>query len=116
MQLFNYLIAIIFEAAISARMGDDDDIEPDAGLKKAEQLMSSNLCGSQLDLFMHGEGDPFAPGHAKIKHSENDAHNSEMSKVFLESEKTAYKRNPNNEPTNTEDKEYEDVMTETSTL
>ncbi|XP_031635097.1 anoctamin-1 isoform X2 [Contarinia nasturtii] len=99
---------------IAERMGDD--IEPDAGILKAEKLMSSNLCGSQLDLFMHGEGDPFAPGHAVIKQNENSAHDNEMNKMFLESEKIAYKRSSKNDPTDSIDNESGEAMTETSAL
>lgn len=33
-------------------------------LVRMEQLMSGELSGSQLDLVMHGPGEPTAPGHS----------------------------------------------------
>lgn len=88
----------------------DASIEPDFGLKKAEQLMSSNLCGSQLDLFMHGEGDPFAPGHAEPHKIDN-----EINEMFLESEKTRISHKPNS--TNKSNvKESGKTVTETTIL
>lgn len=100
---------------IADRMGDAS-IEPDAGLKKAEQLMSSNLSGSQLDLFMHGEGDPFAPGHVKPHQYEDNPHDNELNKMFLESEKNRISRKPNANNNNSDIKEYGEPTTETSTL
>lgn len=96
----------------------DATVEPDIGLKKAEQLMSSNLSGSQLDLFMHGEGDPFAPGHVKPNQYENSQHDTELNKMFLESEKNRIspKHNSKNSPSNSDVKEYGEPTTETSTL
>lgn len=105
--------SLIPAVTITDRMGDDI-IEPDAGIKKAEQLMSSNLSGSQLDLFMHGEGDPFAPGHVRPHQYEHD---NELNKMFLESEKNriSNKTNSNDSP-NSDIKEYGETTTETSTL
>lgn len=111
---------------IADRMGDAS-IEPDAGMKKAEQLMSSNLSGSQLDLFLHGEGDPFAPGHVEPHQYENqsnssplsgipNSHDTELNKMFLESEKNRISRKPNANNNNSDIKEYGEPTTETSTL
>lgn len=76
-------------ATILDRLGDasTNEVESDIGIKKAEELLSSNLCGSQLDLFMHGEG-AFAPGHVKPRpESRSRQHNdNELNKMFLESE------------------------------
>lgn len=96
----------------------DATIEPDAGIKKAEQLMSSNLSGSQLDLFMHGEGDPFAPGHVRPHQYEHGSHDNELNKMFLESEKDRISQKPNsaNSLNSPDIKEYGEPTTETSTL
>lgn len=100
----------------------DENLEPDAGIRKAEQLMSSNLSGSQLDLFMHGEGDPFAPGHVKPNQYEHDTENSqndtELNKIFLESEKNRSSHKPNAKygRNNSDNKENGEPDTETSTL
>lgn len=56
--------------------------EDEMGTKRMEILMKDNLSGSQLDLVMHGEGDPIAPGHCKPHQYDND-----LSKAFLESER-----------------------------
>lgn len=107
-------------------MGDagTNEVESDIGIKKAEQLMSNNLCGSQLDLFMHGEGDPFAPGHVKPKTDDKSQHNdNEFNKMFLESEKNGIspKINSNansnaNSKTNSDANESDDRTIETSSL
>lgn len=47
--------------------------------------MTENLSGSQLDLVIHGEGDPFAPGHSTHNKSQQDL--NELNKMFIESEK-----------------------------
>lgn len=64
-------------------------MEPPADLLRIEQLMSNNLSSSQLDLVMHGEGDPFAPGHVKPRNYDSKMHqnNSKYSEMFLETEK-----------------------------
>lgn len=70
---------------------------------------------------MHGEGDPFAPGHVKprtydSKLRQNDSKYSEM---FLETEKNggAFRRNvPEKNPNQIDTKESDEPATETSTL
>lgn len=44
---------------------------PQMNLVRMEQLMSGELSGSQLDLVMHGEGQPTAPGHSMPRLNEN---------------------------------------------
>lgn len=53
--------------------------------------MSENLSGSQLDLVMHGEGDPIAPGHSKPHIVETH----ELNKMFLETEKNGGRKSNN---------------------
>lgn len=62
-------------------MEDPNVAESLVDVKRMETLMTENLSGSQLDLVMHGEGDPFAPGHSK-KINQN-----ELNKTFIESER-----------------------------
>lgn len=71
--------------------------------------MAENLSGSQLDLVIHGEGDPFAPGHGT--HSISQQELNELNKMFIESEKGR----PNNKQTIQVD-DLENGETETSTL
>lgn len=99
-----------------------ESIDAQTELLRIEQLMTNNLSSSQLDLVMHGEGDPFAPGHVKPRNydsklRENDSKYSEM---FLETEKNGGARrkkgaekNPNQINTQESD---EPSTTETSTL
>lgn len=109
-------------------MGDagiepDAAVEPDVDMKRMEQLMTNNLSGSQLDLVMHGDGDPFAPGHVK-PHQYSDEYNNkhrndnELNQMFLESEKprATNKFVSNIHPNNVEFKENDEPFTETSTL
>lgn len=79
--------------------------EPSSELKIMEQLMEEDLSGSQLDLVMHGEGDPIAPGHCKPNQYDKD-----LSKAFIESEKNG------KNPKNTEVISHGEPSTETSTL
>lgn len=70
--------------------------EPPADVERIEQLMSNNLSESQLDLVLHGDGDPFAPGHVKPHQydSKTRQRNKEYSEMFLDSEKNGLsKRN-----------------------
>lgn len=99
-----------------ASNADVEEVESNIGIKRAEQLMSSNLSGSQLDLFIHGEGDPFAPGHVKPK-QENQPHqnDNELNKTFLESEKKRISQQPNSNASS-DGKEHNESIIETSTL
>lgn len=103
---------------IANRFGDAivEEVEPDVGIKKAEQLLSSNLSGSQLDLFMHGDGDPFAPGHVKPKPNENRTNQSdqELNRMFLESETNGISSKFNSK--RSDEREFDEPITETSTL
>lgn len=56
-------------------------LEPATITERMEQLMSGNLSRSQLDLVMHGPGQPTAPGHSKPHQYET------VNNAFLESEK-----------------------------
>lgn len=56
-------------------------LEPAIISERMEQLMSENLSSSQLDLVMHGPGQPTAPGHATPHQYEK------VNNAFLESEK-----------------------------
>lgn len=60
---------------------DENDAEPPVNLTKIQQLMSGALSGSQLDLVMHGPGNPTAPGHGAPDQMEN------VNCAFLISEK-----------------------------
>lgn len=80
--LFFDLDPIVYESA------NEEDIDA----KRIEQLMAENLSGSQLDLVIHGDGDPFAPGHSKPNLQEQN----ELNKMFLESERTGGKNTSNN--------------------
>lgn len=66
-----------------------DSVEPRVDVEKMEQLMANNLSGSQLDLVMHGDGDPFAPGHVKPQQYDSKARRRDKkhNEMFLESEK-----------------------------
>lgn len=111
-----------FRYYVTDRIGDAS-IEPDIDMKRMEQLMTNNLSGSQLDLVIHGDGDPFLPGHVKPNQYENDQNethrnDNELNQMFLESEKL---RNPNKHVSNTiansfELKEHDEPLTESSTL
>lgn len=71
-------------------------VDPRVEVERIEQLLTNNLSGSQLDLVMHGEGDPFAPGHVKPHQYDSKAHrrNKKDNELFLESEKNGLsKRN-----------------------
>lgn len=106
------------KGSISDRFGDAS-MEPKSDSKRIEQLLSSNLSGSQLDLVMHGEGNPFAPGHAKPHQIEHKTNNkSELNKMFLESEKNGIARRNVSSPVSNEfsAKESGETPTETSTL
>lgn len=81
---------IIKQEAIRARfntrpnsMHDTTDriVEPVITTERIEHLMSENLTRSQLDLLMHGPGQPTAPGHCKPHQYES------VNNAFLESEK-----------------------------
>lgn len=94
---------------------------PQTDILRIEQLMTNNLSSSQLDLVMHGEGDPFAPGHVKPRNydsklSQNDSKHSAM---FLQTEKNGgvYRKNGAEKNRNQNDsKEPDDSKTETSSL
>lgn len=97
-------------------------LEPSTDLLRIEQLMTNNLSTSQLDLVMHGEGDPFAPGHVKPRNydsklRQNDSKHSEM---FLETEKNGGRLRKTNgaqkNPNQIDINEYDEPTTETSTL
>lgn len=85
---------------------DANVAEPEVDVKRMETLMAENLSGSQLDLVMHGEGDPFAPGHSR------KINQTELNKMFLESERVGGKIFPKNVDSN----ENGEIETETSTL
>lgn len=59
----------------------DSTAEPVIVTAQMEQLMSSHLSRSQLDLMMHGPGQPTAPGHCEPHQYET------VNNAFLESEK-----------------------------
>lgn len=56
--------------------------EIDNQIEDIAKLMTENLSSSQLDLVMHGPGDPFAPGHCEPKVDDGNFNNA-----FIESEK-----------------------------
>lgn len=60
-----------------------------AGARMA-QLIKGHLSSSQLDLVMHGPGDPTAPGHSNRRQRDNSSSN------FIQSERAAA-RNRNTE-------------------
>lgn len=94
----------------------DASLEPITDIKRMEQLMTTNLSGSALDLVMHGEGDPFAPGHVKPKSLQpKERKHNEM---FLESEKRSMtNKNPSKYSPNEFDiKEFGEPTTETSSM
>lgn len=87
-------------------MADPNVAEPEVDVKRMETLMAENLSGSQLDLVMHGEGDPFAPGHSmKINQIE-------LNKMFIESERVGGKKMPKS----VDPIENGEIETETSAL
>lgn len=51
-------------------------------LVRMEQLMSDELSGSQLDLVIHGEGEPTAPGHSLPRSTDTN-----INSTFLMNEK-----------------------------
>lgn len=57
------------------------NLEPANITERMEKLMTENLSSSQLDLVMHGPGQPTAPGHCKPNQYES------VNNAFLESEK-----------------------------
>lgn len=65
----------------SIRDSVDHILEPTMNTERMEQLLSENLSSSQLDLVMHGPGQPTAPGHCKPNQYES------VNNAFLESEK-----------------------------
>lgn len=65
----------------SVRDATDHVQEPVNMTERIEELMSANLSRSQLDLVMHGPGQPTAPGHCKPHQYES------VNNAFLESEK-----------------------------
>lgn len=81
---------IIKQEAARARMSTRENsildtssriLEPANITERMEQLMTENLSSSQLDLVMHGPGQPTAPGHCKPNQYES------VNNAFLESEK-----------------------------
>lgn len=96
----------------------DGSIEPKMDIETIEQLMTGNLSRSQLDLVMHGEGDPFAPGHVKPQQYSSEGHQraTELNKMFLESEKKRISNKKLNDSKNVDANDYGEAMTETSTL
>lgn len=106
---------------ILERFGDAS-IEPRADAVQLEKLMTDNLSGSQLDLVMHGDGDPFAPGHVKPHQYDSASRqlDKKHSEMFLESEKNGLNNrnvisfNLNSNPMDEE--ENDDRTAETSTL
>lgn len=87
-------------------MVDGNVAEPEVNVKRMETLMAENLSGSQLDLVIHGEGDPFAPGHSK------NINQTELNKMFIESERVGGQKLPKS----VDFIENGDIVTETSTL
>lgn len=65
----------------SVRDKTDQAPEPAIITERMEKLMSENLSSSQLDLVMHGPGQPTAPGHCRPHQYES------VNNAFLESEK-----------------------------
>lgn len=65
----------------SVRDPTDHVLDPAIITTHMEQLMSENLSRSQLDLMIHGPGQPTAPGHCKPNQYES------VNNAFLESEK-----------------------------
>lgn len=70
---------------------------------------------------MHGEGDPFAPGHVKPRNYDSKLrqNDSKYSEMFLETEKNGgtFRRNvPEKNPNQIDIKESDEPATETSTL
>lgn len=59
----------------------DDGDSAQMNLARMEQLMCDNMSGSQLDLVMHGPGDPTAPGHTAP-----GSRNANVNAAFLMSE------------------------------
>lgn len=76
--------------------------------------MANNLSQSQIDLVMHGDGDPFAPGHAKPHQYDSDSRKRDKkhNEMFLESEKKGH----NGTSKSYETEENDDQTIETSTL
>lgn len=68
---------------------DEIDAEGHVNLVRMEQLMSGALSGSQLDLVMHGPGNPTAPGPGLPENFEN------VNSAFLMSEKNSGARRLN---------------------
>lgn len=80
--------------------------------------MTNNLSGSQLDLFLHGEGDPFAPGHVKphqFEHSKERQRDKKHNEMFLASEKNGLS-NGNMANSSSNHFDIDDETIETSTL
>lgn len=70
---------------------------------------------------MHGDGDPFAPGHVKPRNYDSKLHqnNSKYSAMFLETEKmdgAARKKGAQKDPNQIDIKVSDESATETSTF
>lgn len=70
---------------------------------------------------MHGEGDPFAPGHVKPRNYDSKLHqnDSKYSEMFLETEKNggAFRRkSAEKSPNQLDIKQSDEPTTETSSL
>lgn len=102
-------------------LASSQSAEPPADLLRIEQLMTNNLSTSQLDLVMHGEGDPFAPGHVKPRSYDSKLHqnDSKYSKMFLETEKNGgalRRKGAEKCPNQIDNKQSDEPTTKTSSL
>lgn len=114
---FNIVASFLF---CLERLSSESPESPTDTLR-IEQLMANNLSSSQLDLVMHGDGNPFAPGHVKPRNYDSKLHKSDSkySEMFLETEKNggAIKRKgAQNSPCQINVKDYDEPTTETSSM
>lgn len=70
-----------FFRSIDQSIGKSNTPEPNITLDRMTKLMTENLSSSQLDLVIHGPGEPTAPGHCKPNQYDN------VNNAFIESEK-----------------------------
>lgn len=94
------------------------DDEKEVDLKVMEQLMANNLSGSQLDLVLHGDGDPFAPGHVKPRQYDSKLRqrDTKHSRMFLESEKNGMPTIVVSQSNQFDHRKLSEPTTETSSL
>lgn len=46
-------------------------MKTDVEVQQMEQILSNNMSGSQLDLVVHGDQDPFTPSQTKLQYFES---------------------------------------------